>query len=79
MATSVVAALVTHGVTAVAELKQDGDAFSDKPIAVTHGVTAVAELKLATETTCVRRFTKVTHGVTAVAELKLSSCCAIWV
>ncbi len=38
--------IVTHGVTAVAELKDGGPAAPRRgPPAVTHGVTAVAELK----------------------------------
>ncbi len=36
---------VTHGVTAVAELKGDLRSQADAEYLVTHGVTAVAELK----------------------------------
>ncbi len=60
---------VTHGVTAVAELKLDGERELRRDKAVTHGVTAVAELKLRCGYITIYR-PCVTHGVTAVAELK---------
>ncbi len=62
---------VTHGVTAVAELKL-GYCIERcvRCTAVTHGVTAVAELKPPRrDKNC--NVSEVTHGVTAVAELKL--------
>ncbi len=61
---------VTHGVTAVAELKQTWDYVrAARAPRVTHGVTAVAELKrLSIRAQYWALY--VTHGVTAVAELK---------
>ncbi len=62
---------VTHGVTAVAELKPRlrNSRCTSSSLRVTHGVTAVAELKLS-EAAQYHLELAVTHGVTAVAELK---------